>query len=209
MNLNFFLPKQPEFFFYFDEYGDRLNEIANLFKNFANDFDNLEEYFEKAKIIEHEGDKICRKIIDKLNRTMITPFDREDIHLIARKTDRLIDLIENVIRNVYFYKPKEKIETMVEFSELICRATLNTTKLLKLLRKMEYTPELRKLLMENHRLEDRGDLVFKKSIVRLFEKEKDPVNIIKWKDILENMESIMDRCKNLSNIIEGVVIKSS
>ncbi len=209
MNLNFFLPKQPEFFVYFDEYGDCLNEMANLFKKFTHNFNNFEEYFEEARVIEHEGDKICRKIIDKLNRTIITPFDREDIHLIARKTDRLIDLTENVIRNIYFYKPKEKIEAVTEFSDLICRATMNTTKLLKLLKKMKYTSEVKKLVMENHKLEDRGDLVFKKSIVKLFEDEKDPANIIKWKDILENMESIMDRCKNLSNVIEGVIIKSS
>lgn len=208
MNFNFLFPKQPHFFEYFEENADCLREIAGVFYALTKDYRDFERYAKAAKEIEKKGDQITRKIIDTLNRTVITPLDREDIHLIARKTDRAVDQIEGAIRKINFYQVEQKVAALDDFGELIHKACNQTTQITKYLKKPCYSRELRKLVLSVHKLEDEGDAVFKKAIVELFQKEKDPIVVIKWKDILEDLENSLDLCKKLSNLTEGVIIKS-
>lgn len=209
MNLNFLLPKQPLFYVYFSEQGECVKEIAELLHKLSQDYKDFEKYSRLGEDIEHKGDKITRKIIEKLNHAIITPIDREDIHLIARKTDMVIDLVENIISNIYLYKLETKIFGVDEFADIIFHSSCNVAKLLDQLKSLKFTPAFQETVTKIHRLEGRGDKVFEKSIVRLFDNEKDPILVIKWKNVLEDLELVTDLCKNLSSIIEGVVIKSS
>jgi len=210
MNLNFLLPRQPHFFVYFKEQGECLNEIAFLFRSLSKEYKDFDKYSLKAEEIEHRADRVTRKIIDKLNRTVITPIDREDIHLLARKTDMVIDLIENVIGNINLYGLENKIEAVEKFGEVIFQACKKNTELINQLgRFQKYPPHFKETVIEIHELEDKGDQIFENAIVELFKEENNPILIIKWKDILENMELVTDMCKNLSSIIEGVAIKTS
>jgi len=197
------------FYVYFSEYGDCIKDIATLFHKLIKEYKNFEDYARQAEEIEHQGDKITRKIIDRLNRSIITPLDREDIHLIARKTDMIIDLTENVISNICLYKLDNKVSGVNEFGEIIYRDSRYVSELLGQMKIQKYTPKIKEMVKKIHRLEDVGDELFEKSMLKLFNDVKDPILIIKWKDILEDLELITDKCKNISNIIEGVMIKSS
>lgn len=209
MNLNFLLPKQPLFYVYFSEQGECVKEVSKLLYELCRDFKDLEKYSRQAEKLEHKGDRITQKIIKKLNHAIITPIDREDIHLIARKTDMVIDLIENIISNISLYKLEDKVFGISEFSEIIFRSAHKVSRLLNQLKSQKYTVSFQDTVANIHHLEAKGDKIFENSIVHLFENIKDPILIIKWKDILEDLELVTDLCKNLSSIIEGVVIKSS
>lgn len=207
--MGFFLPKQFVFFDLLEEVSSDLKKMAALFTEFASHFNNFSHYSHRAKKIEREADKKTHQIIDKLNKTFITPFDREDIYLLAHELDDIIDLIENVIHNVELYQITEKVAAIDEFAPLIKEAAEYLEKILCCLRNQKYTPTLMELKIKIHELEDKGDTAFCKGISFLFNKEKDPITVIKLKDILESLENIMDKYQTVSDIIEGLIVKST
>ena len=207
--MKFFKPERLEFFILFKEVGINISAISALFAKFAKEFDNFESYAKEAKEIEHLADEKTHKIVELLNTTFITPFDREDIFLLAHELDDIVDLIEKSIHNIYLYKITEKNPAIDEFAPLILEGSAFNEKLIACLEKQKCTPELSKVKVAVHELEDRGDEVFAKAISRLFEEEKDPVTVIKEKDILECLENIIDKYQKVGDIIEGILVKSS
>jgi len=208
--MSFLFPKQPQFFEYFKDLSICLKEIAELLNKFSKDFKDADQYARKAKEIENKADNLTHEIIRKLNETFITPFDREDIHLLANEMDDILDLIEDVIRNVAIYKITEKNQYFEEFGGLILKASEDLEKLIhKCFLGKKDTHKVYDLVIQIHNLEDEGDHVFKLSLKELFEKEKDPITLIKWKDILENMEEVMDTFQKVCITTESIIIKSS
>ena len=208
--MKFLLPKEPAFSENFKKMSACLTEVTAVFQDFARDFRDFESYWRKTKSIEHKADEIAHGIISLINTSFITPFDREDIYQLIHEFDDIIDLIENTVHNIYLYEVSEKKPFIDEFSALIGRATQALNLLIKeVFEKQKYTDSLWKLIRELHDLEDEGDLVFQKSIRVLFQEEKDPITVIKWKDILGTLEHIMDVFQNMSNTVEGIVVKGS
>jgi len=208
--MRFFLPKEPAFFEHFQEMSVCLTEITSLFQEFAQRFRDFEAYWHKSKDIEHKADRIAHEIINLLNKSFITPFDREDIYRLIHEFDDIIDLLENTIHNIHLFEMTEKKDFINEFSELIAKATIALNTLLsETFKHQKYTDVIWKLICEIHDLEDLGDLCYHRALRALFLEEKDPVKVIKWKDILQTLEHIMDVYQNMSNTIEGIVVKSS
>jgi len=207
--MKFFKPSRSDFFNLFKEVGRNLSAISALFAEFTEEFGNFENYAEKAKKIEHLADEKTHQIVELLNKTFITPFDHEDIYLLAHELDDIVDLIENAIHNIYLYKITKKISAFDEFTPLISKAAFYTEKLIACLEKQKCTPELSQTKVAMHELEDQGDVVFASAISRLFSEEKDPIAVIKEKDILECLENIIDKYQKVSDIIEGILVKSS
>ncbi len=207
--LKFFMPKQPIFFELLRQLDSCLKEIVALFQEFVVSSDDSNHYFQKAKEIEHRGDAIAHEIIDKLNRTFITPLDREDIYLLAQELDDIIDLIEDVIQNIGLYGIKEKKGILADFSKLFISASENLSKMISCLPKQKNGSSFEKLIIDIHELEDQGDLLFQKGLQELFEKEPDPVAVIKWKDILEELEEVMDKYQQVGDVIRGIIVKFS
>lgn len=207
--MKFFLPKQLIFFDLLKQLNNYLKEIALLFGEFADSFNNFEEYSRRAKEIEHQADQKTHEIVDRLNKTFITPFDREDIYLLVHELDDIIDLIENAIHNIEIYQIKEKIKAIDDFAMLIKEASNNLDELIEHLQGQKYTPQLNNLIVKIHELEDRGDLAFQESIGQLFREEKNPLTVIKWRDLLINLERVMDKYQSVSNTIEGIIVKAS
>lgn len=207
--IKFFLPKQNDFFTLFKQSNDCLEEMALLFKEFTVGFKDFERYSQKAKEIEHQADAKNHEIINKLNRIFITPFDREDIYSLAHEMDDIVDLIENVIHNVELYRIKEKKSVMDNFADLIIEASDNLGKLIACFQEQKCTPHFNGLVVKIHELEDLGDVAFQKAINQLFEEERDPISVVKWKDVLENLERIMDKYQRVSDVIEGIIVKFS
>ncbi|MBI5151899.1 DUF47 domain-containing protein [Candidatus Peregrinibacteria bacterium] len=207
--MKFFLPKQTAFFDLLAGMGECLKEMAELFVKFSIDFNDFENYSRKAKEIEHKADSKAHEIIDKLNKTFITPIDREDIYLLAHELDDIIDIIENVIHNIYLYEIREKFDEIEKFAHLFKEATDDFGEILECLEKQKYEGHLLKVKIRIHELEDQGDEIFSKAITKLFKEKSDPVLIVKLKDILENLEDSMDKIQKVADVVEGIIVKSS
>jgi hypothetical protein len=208
--MKFLLPKEPAFARHFEELSRCLSEITEIFYDFSKNFDSSAKYWEKAKQIEHKADNIAHQIIKLLNQCFITPFDREDIYRLVHEIDDIIDLIENAIHNVYLYNLNEKKYFIDEFATFSKEATVKLNELIaECFDSQKYTPSIGELIRNIHELEDKGDLVYARSLQKLFIEEKDPVSIMKWKDVLFILETIMDVYQKVSNTVEGIVVKSS
>jgi predicted phosphate transport protein (TIGR00153 family) len=207
--MKFFLPKEPAFLAHFKDMSVCLCEITSIFKDFTSNFKDFPSYWQRAKEIEHKADAKTHQIISLLNQSFITPFDREDIYQLVHELDDIIDLLEHSIHNIYLFEMSEKKEFLDEFAKLIGSAADALNALLsECFEHQKYTDSIWKLILEIHDLEDEGDLAYEKALRTLFSEEHDPIKIIKWKDILETLEFIMDVFQKVSNTIEGVVVKS-
>lgn len=207
MNLRFFLPKQSVFCDYIAELADLQREMALNFHDLANSFRDFEEHAQKAQDLEHKADDQTHKIIRELNNTFIIPFDREDIYKVAQELDDVVDLMENVITNVYVYGIKTKEPSFVEFAELIKEASQVLVDMSGCLSELRYTSRLRDLKQKMHDLETKGDNIFRKTISEFFSNGHNPVRIIKWKDILEDLENVMDKYQEVGDTIESIIVK--
>ncbi|MCX6762699.1 MAG: DUF47 family protein [Candidatus Moranbacteria bacterium] len=200
MNFRFFLPKQSVFCEHMAELADIQREIALDFFDLANSFKDFEEHAKKAEELEHKADDKTHQIVRELNQTFIIPFDREDIYKVAQEFDDVVDLVENVISNI-------KESALIEFADLIKEASETLVKMSGCLVKLKYTVELRDLKQKMHDLETKGDRVFRKAVSEFIADGRDPVRIIKWKDILEDLENIMDKYQQVGDTIEGIIVK--
>lgn len=207
--MRIFLPKQSEFFVLFKEIDDCLTEITDLFYEFSEKYTDFEGYAKKAKEIEKKADSKTHNIIDNLNKTFITPIDREDIYLLAHEFDDVIDLIESVVHYIYVYEVTEKFGAVNEFAVLFKEVAGYLGDLLQCLQKPKYTPEVMDLKIKIHEAEDRGDNIYTKYLKQLFQESNNPVYMMKMKDVLENLENAMDKCQRVSDIIEGIIVKST
>ncbi len=208
--MKFLLPKEPAFSENFQKMSAALTEITAVFQEFARDFKDCEAYWRRTKSIEHKADEIAHGIISLINKSFITPFDREDIYQLVHEFDDIIDLIENTVHNIYLYEVCDKKPFVDEFAVLIGRAMIALNRLVaEVFIQQKYTEPMWKLIRELHDLEDEGDMIFQRSIRLLFQEEKDPIAVIKWKDILNTLEHIMDVFQNMSNTVEGIVVKGS
>jgi predicted phosphate transport protein (TIGR00153 family) len=208
--MKFLLPKAPAFAEHFQEMSLCLTEIAAVFQEFSVEFRDFERYWQKSKEIEHKADEITHQIINLINKSFITPFDREDIYRLIHEYDDIIDLLENTLHNIYLYEVVEKRPFIDDFARLIARASVALIALVKeTFDKQKYTDEIWKLICEIHDLEDEGDVIYHKTLRLLFREEKNPIELIKWKDILVTLERVMDVFQYMSNTIEGIVVKGS
>lgn len=206
--MSFFAPKTTDFIHLLKELSSEVNAMSLLYGEFVDNFHEVEKYAKKAEEIEHRADTKVHNLIVELNKTFITPFDREDIYALAHQLDDLVDLIENVIKNVKLYNIKEKKKEVVEFKKIIVKAA-------EILDLSVQSLEEKKIhlikdhLIAIHKLEDEGDEIFARAIQDLFANEKDPINLIKWKDLIQDQEDIMDKFQEVSNIMEGIIVKNS
>ncbi len=208
--MKFLLPKAPAFAEHFQEMSLCLTEMTAVFRDFTSEFRDFEKYWLKSKDIEHKADEITHQIINLINKSFITPFDREDIYRLIHEYDDIIDLMENTIHNIYLYEVVEKRPFVDDFARLIGRASVALIALVKeTFDKQKYTDEIWKYICEIHDLEDEGDVIYHRTLRLLFKEEKDPIELIKWKDILITLERIMDVFQYMSNTIEGIVVKGS
>lgn len=203
------IPRETKFFDLF------LNQTENIIKSVEylkgiitkNRFE--EEDIKKIKEFEHEGDTIAHEIIDKLNETFITPIDREDIHKLANEIDDIIDLVNVIANRLYIYKIENpKDEYLEEFISNILESVEALHFAIKNLNEIKRTRRILEYCIEINRLENAGDSLREKAIMSLFEKEKDPIKVIKWKEIYEVAETVLDSCEHVAKTIEEILVKN-
>ena len=199
------IPREEKFFSDFVSLAEELRKGARLLKQMLASSPPDITKVEEIKGIEHACDKITRSIIDRLNRTFVTPLDREDIHALAGSLDDVMDAIDAAAAVVRLYKiqnvragARRLADIIVESCDLICEgmtALGNDSKAV-----LEYAARV-------NQLEHEADRVHQDSIVELFDQEKDPIAVIKWKEIFDFLEAATDRCEDVGNLLEGVVVK--
>ena len=206
--MNLLFPKQPIFAEHFREISTHITTIAQVFCEYAQTFDRHAEYRTRASDIEHAADRVTYGIIKELNESFITPFDREDIYLLANRLDDIVDTLENVFITINLYRLTTKRPFVDDFARLIVDASEELQKLIhEVFSANKLTKDSQQHIVRIHELEGEADGVYERELGKLFE-EINPIEIMKWRDILENLENTMDELRKVSNIIEGIMIKS-
>lgn len=202
------LPRDEEFFTLFQRQAEVLVRSAALFDEAIEHFNRKAEYGEKFREIEHEGDAVAHEIMERLNRTFVTPLDREDIHELAHRVDDIIDMVDGAVGKTLLYDIKKPTEEMIEMSKLISAAASELQQAIALLGKPKNRDELLKHLIEVNRLENEGDSVSRRGMYKVVQ-GKSLFNLIRWTQVYESLERAMDRCEDVANTLEGIVIKST
>jgi len=163
----------------------------------------------QIKDIEHDGDKITHQTMDRLNRTFVTPLDREDIHALISKLDDILDFVDAAANRMILYRIKEPKPEALRLADILFKSVEELKRAISLLRNLKQPQEILKLCIEINSLENEGDSVLRGGVAKLFDEAQDPLLIIKWREIFENLETAIDRCEDVANILEGIVIKYS
>jgi len=202
------LPKEEKFFQLFKDMTTNIIVGAQLLKEMLDNFDNPAESQRKIKDIEHKGDSITHEIIQKLNKTFITPLDREDIYALASKLDDILDLIDASSQRVIMYNVEAIPAEAKSLGFIILQSCIAVDKAVAMLGK-QTNEQIFAACVEINALENEADRVSREAISRLFDEEKDPIQLIKWKEIYETLEKATDKCEDAANILESVVVKNA
>ncbi|OGR44499.1 MAG: hypothetical protein A2X35_00080 [Elusimicrobia bacterium GWA2_61_42] len=202
-----FLPKEVKFFDYLNLQAENLVKASGYFKSILKNGVLDEDSARKIHDLEHEGDTLSHEITDMLNRTFITPIDREDIYALANQIDDVMDMLNAMAGRMRLYKLDPADEYFAQFIDLIDQSSVALSNAVK---HMHDTKRARRVLdhcIEINRLENLGDAVREKAISNLFETEKDPIMVIKWKEIYEVAEGTLDKCEHVAKVIESILVK--
>jgi uncharacterized protein len=200
------LPREEGFFDLFDKQADNIHAGAKAFLQMLSHYTGVPEQVQGIKAVEHQGDEITHNILTKLNQTFITPFDREDIHELCSRLDDVIDLIDAAASRFVLYRVDSIREGTADLVKVLVAATAEVAAAVHALG----TPERAlKHCIEINRYENESDRLCRTLIAQLFDEERDPVQIIKWKEIFEVIETAVDMCEDVANVIEGVILKSA
>ena len=201
-----FFPKETNFFGMFEKAALNLNKGATLLVEMMEDFSSSEAKAKAIYDVEQEGDMLTHEVMRRLNKTFLTPIDREDIHALVSRLDDVLDLIWASADRATLFKLKESTPEAVELSKTILRTTEIITKALSNLKDKEYS-YIQEHCIEINRLENAADKIYREALVKLFKDVKDPILVIKWKDVYEHLEDATDTCEDVANILEGIVLK--
>jgi len=201
-------PKDDTFFNLFIQSANKVYEAAVLLKEIITEpSSDLDVKVNKMKKIEEEGDENTHIILSQLNKSFITPLDREDIYQIAKEIDEILDYIEDTAHSILIFGIKSSRNEAITITELIISAAKEIQNMTEALKDTKNTKQLYKKIVEINRIENEGDTIYRQAVTKLFSEETKPVEIIKWKEIFEFLENTLDSCEDLANTIEGVVMK--
>lgn len=201
-------PKKVDFFELFDRSALNITKGATLLVELVEHFDKAEEIAAQIYEVEQEGDMLTHDIMKKLNKTFITPIDREDLYALASGLDDVIDFIWAAVDRMSVFKITDSTKEAISMSKDLLTTTEVIHKTIQKLKEKDYL-HVQEYCIEINRLENRIDRDFRDAIGRLFEEVTDPVLIIKWKDIYEFLEDASDRCEDVANILESIVLKNA
>jgi uncharacterized protein len=204
-----FIPKEEKFFELFENQAKHSVEAAKLFVTMLDSWTPQSPLVAKLHDIEHEADITTHEIIDKLNRTFVTPFDREDIHMLASELDDVTDLIYSVANRMSLYKIDKITEDIKTLAGILVDSTENMRKAVAELGNPAKSRRVLDHCIEINRLENAGDRALEKAIGKLFEGKPDPLEVIKWKEIYESLEYATDKCEDVANTLESILVKHS
>src|SRR5689334_21099993 len=202
-----FLPRETSFFDFFEQHAGLTIEGTKEFLSMVTTGANIATKCRRISDIEHETDTITHRCVEALHKTFITPIDRDQIHRLITKMDDVMDFVEAAAERIELYEVTTMTADVRDLADVLHRSAQQVELAVRGLRTLKDPQQTLKLCIDINRLENEADAILRRSVARLFKEEKDPVTIIKWKEIYENLESASDRCEDVANIIEGVILE--
>jgi uncharacterized protein len=202
-----FIHREEKFFDLFEELICKIEEGAKLFLEMVETYEYPLPKITKLKELEHEADVITHRTYEKMHKTFLTPLDREDIYALVNKMDSILDMTEAAAARMHLYKVKHPTEVIIDQAKILNEAIRKIKIIIYAMRNMKKAQMIIDACVEINTLENEGDIVLRSAMVDLFEHEKDPIELIKWKEIFERIEEAIDVCEDVSNIVEGIVLK--
>ena len=201
-----FLPRDGKYFDRFTDMAHRIHEGALILSRFFDREISVAAAADQIKRLEHECDEISHEILRGIDQTFITPIDREDIHQLAVRLDDVIDLIDGTVRRVSLFNVSEPTPLSHALSQIIVKATQELVKAVSALQKQKGVIAH---CIRIKQLENEGDVAYHEAVASLFREQIAPIEVIKWKDIYDNMERCIDQCAGVAHVLESVVLKHS
>ncbi|MBX3329123.1 MAG: DUF47 domain-containing protein [Nitrospira sp.] len=201
------LPKEEAFFEMFKQAAHNVIEGSRLLKELMEDYTNVQQKIQRIRDVEHVGDGITHDIALRLNQTFLTPLDREDIHDLASALDDILDAVEAVAERFAIYKLAQPTESAIRLADILYRASVAVGRGVDHIAMSH--EEVKEYSVQVNSLENEADRVSRDAISELFENETNPIAVIKWKEIYETFEEGTDRCEDVANVIERIVLKQT
>ena len=202
-----FIPREEKFFDLFEASAQNMVKAAQGLKELVNTWEDVEERVGEVTELEHKGDTITHEIMAQVHSTFDTPFDREDIALLAHSLDDVTDFIQAVADTMLIYKVDHPSQRAKELADIIVQAAAEVERAIPQLRHRTQLKQILPRCVEINRLENAADRVFRSALAELFDNATDTSYIIKWREIYEYMESATDRCEDVADVLEGVALK--
>ena len=200
------IPRDDQFYTLFAQVASKLTGSATLLHELFKDPHKLDQNVAQIKTLEHEADNLTHDTIDRINRTFVTPFDREDIHALAGHLDEVVDLIDGCARRVSIFHIKESRQHGVVLSDVLVRATRCIEDTVKKMKDPKVvTAANRQLKM----LEEEGDALYHEAVEKLFSTSTDPIEVMKWKELYDKLEDAIDQCEDVGNTLQSIALKNS
>lgn len=203
------IPREEKFFELFQEQAENAVEAAKVLKDLLENYTDVDQKRLKIEMIENNGDEIAHRIFEKLNLTFVTPMDREDIHALACALDDIVDIINATSQRLQLYNVGTITEDAKLLANIILRATEETAVIATSLNNVKNLSSLKQHWIEVNRLENEADKISRHAIADLFSSNRDPIDVIKWKELYEHLETVTDKCEDVSDIVEGVALKNA
>jgi hypothetical protein len=201
------LPREVDFFEYFEHHAAMTAACAKEFHALAQDGTRVVVAAKRIKDLEHEADEKVRQCLEQLHRTFLTPIDRHAIHDLITALDDVMDLIDGTARKIQLYEIQSFPRNMRDTADVLVRATELIERVVRGLRKIGDGSAILKDYVEIKKCETEADAIHADAVARLFREEKDPLAVIKWREIFEGVESATDSCEDVANAIEGIVLE--
>jgi uncharacterized protein len=201
------MPREVAFFEYFEKMGAKMLEGCTALADLLEDCTDAVEKSRRIKVIEHEADLITHQCIEMLHKTFITPFDRDSIHRLITKMDDIVDLAEAVSERISLYEVTSPTDESRELARVLVFSVKEIAAAVSGLRNMKNAEQILARCVEVNRLENEADTLLRVAVGKLFKTEKDPLQVMKWKELYEGLEEATDRCEDVANLVEGIVLE--
>lgn len=201
------LPRETSFFDFFDEHAALTVSGSKELLALVGDGANIAPRAKRIKEIEHEADIVTHRCVEALHTTFITPIDRNDIHRLITRMDDVLDYIEAAADRIALYEITETSEDMKRLAEVLVRSAEAMETAVRGLRDLRQPEIMRQACVNVNRLENEADALLRTALASLFRIEKNPIQLIKWKEVYEIFEVATDRCEDVANVIEGVALE--
>ena len=200
------IPRDEKFFDLFDEIALRLVRAAKLQQQLFSEPTRMVEHVAAIKAVEHEADVLTHTVITRLNRSFVTPFDREDIHELASRLDDVVDLIDGTARRAVMFRITTVREPARLLADVIVRAADSLEKAVVAIKKPKIVIERGQ---EVKTLEEEGDAIYHEAVGKLFDGGEDPIEVMRWKELYDTMERTLDQCEDVANVLESIALKNA
>lgn len=200
------IPRDEKFFDLFDEIARRLVRAAKLQQQLFSEPTRISEHVAAIKEVEHEADVLTHSVITRLNKSFVTPFDREDIHELASRLDDVVDLIDGTARRAVMFRITSVREPARLLADVIVRAADSLEQAVIAIKKPKIVIERGQ---EVKTLEEEGDAIYHEAVGKLFDGGEDPIEVMRWKELYDTMERTLDQCEDVANVLESIALKNA